>query len=342
MIRLRARRLPLPVAALLLLAGTVFPVAGGAAADAPSSWKMAWPKTDFASATVDLSSIRSGGPPKDGIPAIDRPAFTTVAKAAGSGLAGRSPVISVVVRGDARAYPLRVLMWHEIVNDTVGGLPVAITWCPLCNSAVVFDRRLGGRVLDFGTTGKLRHSDLVMYDRQTESWWQQFLGTAIVGTLAGRRLEMLPMRMESFERFARRFPAGRVLVPNHDGTRRYGRNPYLRYDSRSRPYFPVGGLPAGVPPLERVVAIGKQAWTFSLLRAKRRVTAGALVITWEAGQASALDSAVIRDGRDIGNVVVQRKGADGTWRDAVHDVSFAFAFHAFHPDGKIHSLPAKE
>ena len=131
-----------------------------------------------------------------------------------------------------------------------------------------------------------------------------------------------------------------MLIPNNAGMRAYGHNPYRRYDSRSRPYFPVGSLPPGVPPLERVVAIGKRAWTFSLLREKRRVTAGAYVITWEKGQASALDSAVIAEGRDIGNVVVQRKGARGQLQDAVHDVSFAFAFHAFHPDGKIHSLPA--
>ncbi|MYK59102.1 MAG: DUF3179 domain-containing protein, partial [Rhodospirillaceae bacterium] len=119
-------------------------------------------------------------------------------------------------------------------------------------------------------------------------------------------------------------------------------NPYRRYDTRSRPYFDVGSLPPGVPPLERVVVIGRQAWTFSLLREKGKVIAGAYVITWEKGQASALDSAVIAEGRDIGNVIVQRKGARGQLQDAVHDVSFAFAFHAFHPDGNIHSLPAAE
>ena len=340
--RLPFGRRPRVLAAIFVLAGAFVPIGESAIADAPVSWKGEWPKTDFSNAIVDLASIRSGGPPKDGIPPIDDPEFAPVGQAAMKGLAGREPVISVVIGEDARAYPLRVLMWHEIVNDSVGGRPVSVTWCPLCNSAVVFDRRLGGRVLDFGTTGKLRNSDLVMYDRQTETWWQQFLGQGIVGELAGRKLKMLPMRVESFERFAARYPGGKVLIPTNEGMRAYGRNPYRRYDSRSRPYFDVGGLPPGVPPLERVVAIGKQAWTFSLLREKRKVIAGAYVIAWEKGQASALDSAVIAEGRDIGNVVVQRKDARGRWQDAVHDVSFAFAFHAFHPDGKIHSLPAAD
>jgi hypothetical protein len=129
-------------------------------------WTGAWPKTDFSRHSVNLKEIRSGGPPKDGIPPIDNPKFIAISEV--SGIKGTEPVISLRIGKDARAYPLRVLMWHEIVNDTVGGVPVAVTFCPLCNAAVVFDRRLDGRVLDFGTTGKLRRSDLVMYDRQTE------------------------------------------------------------------------------------------------------------------------------------------------------------------------------
>ncbi len=313
-----------------------------AAAQVPSSWTQEWPKTDFSKRNVDLSEIKSGGPPKDGIPAIDKPVFVSIAKAKEAGLQPKEAVISVRFNGDARAYPLRVMMWHEIVNDTVGGRPVTITWCPLCNSAVVFDRRLDGRVLDFGTTGKLRKSDLVMYDRQTESWWQQFLGKAIVGALAGKQIEMLPMRVESFERFAARHADGKVLTPNDPAARQYGRNPYTGYDRRNRPYFDVGGLPKGVPPLERVVVIGDRAWTFSLVKAKRRIEVGDLIITWEPGQASALDSPGVAAGRDIGNVVVQRRTKDGKLVDSVHDVSFAFAFHAFRRKGKIHTLPSTD
>ena len=140
--------------------------------EVPFGWKVEWRNTDFAKSTIDFSEVMSGGPPKDGIPAIDTPQFKTVSEI--DDIQDREPVISLAINGDARAYPLRVLTWHEIANDTVGGVPVAVTFCPLCNAAIVFDRRLAdGRVLDFGTTGKLRNSDLVMYDRQTESWWQQ-------------------------------------------------------------------------------------------------------------------------------------------------------------------------
>jgi hypothetical protein len=307
-------------------------------ADVPSSWKREWKKTDFSKKIIDLGEVRSGGPPKDGIPSIDKPVFTDLAGAKKGGLTDKSPVVSVVFNGVARAYPIQILMWHEIVNDTVGGVPVSVTFCPLCNSAIVFDRRLDGKLLDFGTTGKLRKSDMVMYDRQTETWWQQFLGQGLVGAMAGKILKQLPMRMESFGRFAARHPKGQVLKPNNASMRAYGRNPYVGYDRRTRPYFNVGTLPKNVPPLERVVVIGNQAWAFSYLKAKKTVTSGPYVISWKSGLASALDSSVINDGRDVGYVIVQRKGAKGKMVDAVHDVSFAFAFHAFRPKGKIHAL----
>src|SRR6516165_2937234 len=144
----------------------------------PISWRLEWPRTDFSKHSVPFAGIKSGGPPKDGIPAID-----------------------LSIGEDARAYPLRVLIWHEIANDIVGGTPVVVTYCPLCNAALVFERVIDGRVLDFGTTGKLRNSDLVMYDRQTESWWQQFTGEAIAGAMTGRHLRLIPSRLESFDRF---------------------------------------------------------------------------------------------------------------------------------------------
>lgn len=300
---------------------------------AARGWVAEWPRTDFTRASVDLVEIRSGGPPKDGIPAIDALRFAAIEAVAD--IAANEPVIAVAIKGEARAYPLAVLMWHEIVNDEVAGVPIAVTFCPLCNAAVVFDRRAAGRVLDFGTTGKLRHSDLVMYDRQTESWWQQFLGEAIVGELTGMQLKMIPSRVESFGIFAKRFPDGRVLVPNDPGARRYGSNPYAGYDSLDRPWLYDGSLPAGIAPLARVVSVGKQAWSLDLLRRKKRIEAGDLVLTWTPGQASALDSRSIARGRDVGNVVVQRRTAKGL-EDAVHGIDFAFAYHAFHPDGVIH------
>ena len=135
----------------------------------PDDWRHEWPHTDFSRHSVAYDEIFSGGPPKDGIPAIDRPKFRPVSEV--KDLAAHEPVISVEIGGEARAYPLRIMIWHEIVNDRVGGTPIVVTWCPLCNSSMVFDRRAAGRTLRFGTTGKLRNSDLVMYDRETESWW---------------------------------------------------------------------------------------------------------------------------------------------------------------------------
>ncbi len=319
-------------AAALVLYGLC--AGGGGAAANPKSWMHEWPKTDFSKHSVELAEITSGGPPKDGIRSIDDPRFKPVKEV--EDLADTEPVIGVVINGDARAYPLGILTQHEIVNDVVGGVPVTVTYCPLCNSSIVFDRRVDGRVLEFGTTGKLRTSDLVMYDRQTESWWQQFMGEGIVGEMTGRRLKMLPSRMESFARFRARAPEGRVLVSS-SVFRRYGINPYVRYDSRSAPYpFYTGDLPEGIPAMMRVVVVEGEAWTFPLLRKKGRVRKGDITITWEAGQNSALDSRRISEGRDVGNVVVRRAGA-GPPEDVVHDVTFAFVFHAFHPKGVIHT-----
>ena len=136
-------------------------------------------KTDLSKASVSLDEIESGGPQKDGIPAIDEPHYLHVGDV--DFLEDREPVIVVSADGVTHAYPIQILIWHEIVNARLGDVPVAITFCPLCNTAIAFERELDGRLLDFGTTGKLRDSDLVMYDRQTESWWQQFGGEAVVG-----------------------------------------------------------------------------------------------------------------------------------------------------------------
>ena len=297
----------------------------------PARWRGEWPQTDFDRHSVGFDEIISGGPPKDGIPSIDDPQFVAVAAA---DLPATEPVIGLVIEGDARAYPLRILIWHEIVNDVVGGVPVAVTFCPLCNTGIVFDRRLDGRVLEFGTTGKLRNSDLVMYDRTTESWWQQFLGEAIVGELTGARLAMLPARLESFAHFAARAPAGRVQVAGTDLMRPYGQNPYPGYDTSPAPFLYRGQLPQRLAPLARVVRVGDQAWALDLLRAKREIIDGDVKLAWEPGQASALDQSTIAESFDVGNVLVQRKTAAG-WADAAYSVDFAFAFAAFYPEATI-------
>jgi hypothetical protein len=330
------------VAALIAPATSVTP--GAAMAD-PGSWRAEWPRTDFSQHTVPLEEIKPGGPPKDGIPSIDLPSFEQLGdgNATGwvAGIGNMEPVISLVIRGDARAYPLRILIWHEITNDTVGGTPVAVTYCPLCNASLVFERTVENRVLDFGTTGKLRHSDLVMYDRQTESWWQQFGGDAIVGVMSGKQLRLVPSRLESFGRFRQRFPHGQVLVPNDPAARNYGANPYVGYDANGqRPFLYDGSLPDGIEPMERVIAVETkpgyhEAWSLPLLRQRGTIKSGNIVLTWQAGQTSALDKASISSGRDIGNVVVQRQ-QDGKLSDIPYDVTFAFSFHAFRPGSPLH------
>jgi len=309
------------------------------------SWRAEWPRTDFSQHTVPLEEIRSGGPRKDGIPAIDMPRFERLNGGAASGWAARignaEPVISLAIRGDVRAYPLSVLIWHEIVNDVVGDTPVTVTYCPLCNASLVFQRTVENRVLDFGTTGKLRNSDLVMYDRQTESWWQQFGGDAIVGVMSGKHLRLMPSRLESFGRFRQRFPGGQVLIPNNPRTRNYGMNPYVGYDAGGqKPFLYSGSLPDGIDPMERVVAVETrpgyhEAWSLPLLRERGTIEAGDIVLKWEAGQTSALDTGTVGGGRDIGNVVVQRQQS-GQLSDIVYNVTFAFSFHAFRPGSPIH------
>src|SRR5919197_1465220 len=148
-------------------------------------------ETDFSKAAVPITQFSSGGPPRDGISPIDHPKPVSL-RAGNRFLEAREPVIAVVIAGQARAYPEQILVWHEIVNDRLGGRPIAVTYCPLCNSALVFNRRVGGRTLTFGTTGKLRRSDLVMWDRQTETWWQQLTAEAVVGELTGTKLKVLP------------------------------------------------------------------------------------------------------------------------------------------------------
>ena len=318
---------------VIVAVGALWLSLAGSAHANPDQWASAWPKTDFSKSSVDFAEIISGGPPKDGIPSIDQPMF--VAVAAMTELAPAEPVIGLTVNGDARAYPLRILTWHEIVNDEVGGVPVVVTYCPLCNSAIVFDRRIDGRAVEFGTTGKLRHSDLVMYDRDSESWWQQFLGEAIVGARTGTRLTALPARLESWELFSRRHPDGKVLIPTNPEMRPYGANPYVGYDGASLPFLYAGEFPEGIEPMARVVAVGDRAWAIDLVREKGRIEDGDLVITWEAGQNSALDTRTIAEGRDVGNVLVQRRG-DGGLADIPYDVTFAFVFHAFQPQGTLH------
>lgn len=295
----------------------------------PNFWAYEWPDTNFEKTSVEnWAEILSGGPPKDGIPALSDPGFIPVG--AETRLGAREPVITVEIAGtEPRAYPIRYLMWHEIVNDVIGDVPVAVTFCPLCNSGITFDRRVDRATLSFGVSGKLRNSDMVMYDHQTQSWWQQALGQAIVGDLTGTELKTLPSWMESWADFSARNPGGLVMdEPPYN--RAYGQNPYRKYDSAARPFLYNGETPPhGIPPLARVVRVGDRAWPLTRLSELGRIDEAGLRLSWTAGQASALDTGTISQGRDVGSVRVR----DTQGQNVAHDVMFAFAFHAFWPDG---------
>jgi len=315
-----------------LFVGLVLAVA--AAASPAERFEKAWPDTDFSQTTVDLSEVMSGGPPRDGIPSIDDPKFRPAGEITSIG--AKEPVIRVQVGGETRAYPLRVLIWHEIVNDTIAGQPVLVTYCPLCNAAIVFKRKVKDQPVEFGTSGLLRHSDLVMYDRLTESWWQQFTGEAIAGEMAGQTLEMIPSRVVSFAEIRAEDTDMGVLVANNPRERPYGDNPYVDYDTAERPFLFRGDMPDTVAPMMRVIAVkaadgAPLAVSMAHLRETGALEIEGLDFEWVPGMGSALDAGQISNGRDVGSVRV--RNADG--EDVVHDVTFAFAFHAFHPDAPI-------
>jgi hypothetical protein len=296
-----------PRRVLLGLALPAFIAMSVTASADPARWEAAGWKTDFTRAEIPFDEILPGGPSKDGIPSIDDPVFEPAAQA--TLYADREPVIEIPIEGlEPRAYPLIVLIWHEIVNDTISGRPLAITYCPLCNSAVVFERTIDGEIVEFGTTGMLRHSDLVMYDRATENWWQQFTGRAIIGTHAGDKLTMVPSRVVSFADFRKRHPEGLVLVPNDVSLRAYGRNPYVGYDRRSEPY-PLfqDELPEGIDPMARVVVVRRDdavtAVALTHLREEGEVAIDGITLTWRSGVSSALDAASVAQGVDVVEVL---------------------------------------
>lgn len=278
-------------------------------AESPPSGAESQFSTDFSKHTVPYSEILSGGPPKDGIPAVDAPKFVSVEEA-DEWIGPQEPVALFQIGDEARAYPLQILTWHEIVNDKVGDVPVTVTFCPLCNTVVAFDRRLDDQVLDFGTTGRLRFSNLIMYDRQTESWWQQATGDVIAGELVGRQLKLLPAQLISWEDFKTTYPNGQVLSRDTGFNRNYGQNPYAGYDNiNSSPFLYRGPeTPGELPPMARVITVevGDEAvaYPYDVLQEMPAVndTVGGepIVVFWAPGTNSALDASAIASGRDVG------------------------------------------
>lgn len=334
---------------------------------------------DFPEPLVDPAEIRPGGPPPDGIPSIDDPRLEPVAEV--DWLAGAEAVLALEAGGEARAYPLRIMIWHELVNDVVGGVPVTVSYCPLCNSAVAYDRRLGPHLLDFGTSGRLLNSSLVMYDRQTETLWAHFTGQAIIGYLAGAELDLVPVQTVSFDAFREAHPDGAVLsletgYPGYAG--RYGQNPYVGYDNPDgTPFLYRGPFDDRLPPMTRVLVVRGDgpaaAIPLEVLRQEGVVSFKAqgrnLIALYAPGAVSALDTADVAEGRDVGSTGVflaevngrpmtLEPAGDGTFVDpadeSVFDIlgrrqggsgpnltpvehldTFWFAITAFDPETKI-------
>ena len=307
----------------------------GAVGEATAPWD-----TDWTNRTIDLNELAVGiraVDPRDRIPPIDEPVYESL-EAAGEWLTAPSPGALVELDGIRRFYPLAILTQHEIVNDEFGDVPVAVTYCPLCNTAISFDRRVGGEVLRFGVSGLLRQSDLAMWDDATTSLWQQATGEGIVGDFAGTQLEFISTAITSYGEVLDSFPDTEVLsrdtgFPN----RTYGTNPYVSYSSNSAPFsgFFQGEVDDRVPALERVVGItlddGELGVPFSSIAGKGALNTAVgdtpVVVLWASGAADALDHPTIDIGEDIGTGVAFsplldertltfEANGDGTFTDA--------------------------
>jgi hypothetical protein len=209
--------------------------------------------TDGIKHTVPLEEIMSGGPPKDGIPSIDDPKFVSAENV--DYLDQDSPGISVSLDGVNKFYPYSILVWHEIVNDKINGRRILVTYCPLCRSGVVYDPVVQVERVEFGTSGKLWQSNLVMYDRKTDSLWSQILGEAIKGKLAGEKLEKIPSEITKFGEWKQEFSKGKVLSQDTGFSRDYNGTPYGNYHKTESTMFPTKSDDARLNKKELVIGI---------------------------------------------------------------------------------------
>ncbi|MBI4390033.1 MAG: DUF3179 domain-containing protein [Nitrospinae bacterium] len=276
---------------------------------------------DFSGPRIPLDEIHSGGPPKDGIPALTNPAFVSPEAAEREFLGKTDRVLGLVVNGQAKAYPVKILNWHEIVNDTVGGKPVVVTFCPLCGTGMVFDGEIDRRKFTFGVSGLLYQSDLLMYDRQTESLWSQIMGQAVTGPMSGVKLKLLPSSQTTWPEWKKRNPGSLVLSVQTGHRRDYFRDPYENYEQNRDLMFHVRAQNPAYHPKEKVIGVeiagSAKAYPFSELAkvktpVKDEVQGTQITIYFDASS----QTATIRDkdGKELPSVV-------GFW----------FAWTAFHP-----------
>ena len=294
--------------------------------------------TDLNSSIIPLNELMALLP-RDRIKPIDDPTFYNVEVGA-TVFSEKEPVIAVEYNGVAKAYPLSILLAHEIVNDEISGLKIAATFCPLCYSALVFNRTFTykgeTRELTFGTSGMLRNSDLVMWDRQTESWWQQFTGQGLVGFYSGALLEIVNSELIPYGKFRELYPEGQVLAPPKDYAYEYGTNPYVDYDENQeeQPFLYKNTPDPRLPATERVIGIygddGVKAYPWTSIQKEKVINdvfeKEAVVLFYSEGMVSVVDEAVISESRDIGSVsvfspMVNKKvlefepGISGTFKD---------------------------
>lgn len=278
---------------------------------------------DLKGSLIPPEQIHAGGPPRDGIPAIDQPQFLPAGAApfmhAGDG------VLGLVRERVARAYPIRILNWHEVVNDRLGNDAVTITFCPLCGTGVAFDSRVDGRVLTFGVSGLLYNSDVLLYDRQTQSLWSQLLGQAVSGPMKGQRLTMLALTHTTWADWRKSHPTTQILSTRTGKARPYERDAYPGYDSSQDIMFPVEFRSSGFHPKERVlgVKIGAQAKAYPFVELGK--TAG--VVSDQVG-GTAL---TIRFDRAASRATAHT--SDGEQLPAV--VAYWFAWYTFNPKTAI-------
>jgi hypothetical protein len=285
---------------------------------------IAW---DFSEHSIPLSEILSGGPGKDGIPAIDRPQFVPAAKADRTFLEDEDRIIALIVNGKKKAYPIKILNWHEIVNDSIGGSHVVVTFCPLCGTGMVFDANAAGRRLNFGVSGLLYQSDVLLYDSQTESLWSQIKQEAVTGKLTGTHLQLLPSTQTTWGAWKKQHPNTFVLSTKTGYSRNYERDPYEDYYDSRDVMFSVGKLNPRYHPKEQVIGVEldglTKAYPFSeLARVKSpfKDKVGKKTV-WVAYDAKSR-TATVKDasGKELPSVV-------GFW----------FAWHAFHKNTQVYT-----
>jgi len=275
--------------------------------------------TNFEKRSIELSELTAGGPPKDGIPALLNPKFTTIQEAS-EWLDLKEPVIAVSINNFTKGYPLQILMFHEIVNDRIGRIPLLVSFCPLCYSGLVFDRTINGMAINFGVSGLLRNSDLIMYDQLTESFWQQFTGEAIIGDLTGEKLNIIPSQIISFSDFKNNYPDGLVLSKNTGFKRPYGMNPYANYDDEDAiPFLFKGEKDERLKQNEKVIGVtisnNSRAYPYSITSQKKIIydtlNNKEILILHLPGVLSALDTRLISDSKEVGATGVFNPYLDG-------------------------------